>query len=135
MLYCQLKEIKYLYNILFVKLDNGKYLRTNGNELFTIYKKNYNQINYYDFLDRILNQKMVIKNNFINDSNTFYLNQNLVEKSIAAIVKKFSIANENETYRFKASPNDDYNSILYCFFINGYEINFDDYSGIFIMEK
>ncbi|WP_315054508.1 hypothetical protein [Chryseobacterium indoltheticum] len=123
-----------LYNVLFVKLDNGKYLRTNGDELFSIYKKNYNNIKYYDFLNKILNQNMVLKHNFI-DNNAFNLDQNLAQQNIAYLVKKFSIDNENGTYKFDASLNNDYNSILYCFFKSGYEISFDDYSGIFIMKK
>lgn len=124
-----------LYNVLFVKLDNGKYLRTNGDELFSIYKKNYNNIKYYDFLNKILNQNMVLKHNFIDNNNAFNLDQNLAQQNIAYLVKKFSIDNENGTYKFDASLNNDYNSILYCFFKSGYEISFDDYSGIFIMKK
>ncbi len=78
---------------------------------------------------------MVLKHNFIDNNNAFNLDQNLAQQNIAYLVKKFSIDKENGKYKFDASLNNDYNSILYCFFKSGYEISFDDYSGIFIMKK
>ena len=124
------------FNILFVKLDNGNYLRTNGQELYEIYTKNYNTTytDFSDFLNKVLNQKVTIKSKFA-DNNAFKLNPNLSKKSIAEITQMYCIKNDKDVYKFTANPRKDLNSILYCFFEKGYEINFDDYSGIFIIKK
>ncbi|WP_210151430.1 hypothetical protein [Chryseobacterium scophthalmum] len=124
------------FNILFVKLDNGQYLRTNGQELYEIYTSNYkaNYTDFYDFLNKVLNQKVTIKSRPI-DSDGFKLNSNISEKSIAEITQTYSIKNDNGVYIITTKPREDLNSILYCFFKKGYKINFDDYSGIFIIKK
>jgi len=125
-----------LFNILFVKLDNGKYLKTNGQELHEIYIKNYstNYKDFYNFLDKILNQESTIDSKIIN-KNEFQLNSSISENSITEIEKIYSIKNNNGIYILTANHKEDLNSILYCFFEKGYEINFDDYSGVFIIKK
>ncbi|MDQ1094920.1 MULTISPECIES: hypothetical protein [Chryseobacterium] len=125
-----------LFNILFVKLDNGKYLKTNGQELYEIYIKNYRTKykDFYNFLDKVLNQESTIESK-ITSMNEFQLNSNILEKSITEIAKIYSIKNDNGIYILTANHKEDLNSILYCFFEKGYEINFDDYSGVFIIKK
>jgi hypothetical protein len=124
--------------LLFIPLENNEYSITHVNELYLIYKSSYEREykTFESYLSEVLNQQIVLqKSKFLNRPSTFFKLDNEVtniynNSSIFDFKNKFCKCIEEDCIlNVPTYSQDKNNTILYYFFINEYNITFDDYIG------
>lgn len=109
------------------------------NELRFIHKKKYNQMKYKDFLSQVFNQKLDI--NYVDKIKCFELDQEVTNKyndssNVEEFIGLYSKKNNQKNHILKNDiPEKKLITIMYYLFLNNYLVTFDDYIGIYFIEK
>ena len=116
----------------FCKGNSDSVVKLQYRELKEIYKNQFSNLDYNDYLTKLLNQKITIN---CNGKNFVKLNNAIYEKYKSNNFDNFLnyyCKNTNNSYKLtKKLSQDELNTFSYILFINGYFVTFDDYIGIY----
>lgn len=124
----------------FLKLTNGKILKTNNDMLFKVYlDKHRNQYNFQEFLCALFQEELILDfNSFKKEGDNyqiFNLQDSIVKKDIESIKSNFCKgADENFSLRNNLGLEEKL-TVLYVFFKNSYFVSYDDIGGYYLMNK
>ena len=129
---------RYNFFDFFCKGKNDKAVKLKYKELGEVYQSQFNNLDYTDFLFKLLNQEIVI-----DTENRYYfqLNDTICKKyesyNFDAFLSCYCEKIENGRYRLtKLLLQSELNTFSYLLFTNGYFVTFDDYSGVcYIVNK
>jgi hypothetical protein len=124
--------------LFFCKCSANKILYLNIYELREIYKMEYRNNSYYEFLNDALNQRLIL--NCGEQYNEFQINEtvnkNLKKNGINKFIDLYCTKNGTDLYWLIRDIKEDQRStILYFLFVNNYITRTDDISGAFIIKK
>lgn len=129
---------QYTTLILFAKCENSKVVETNIQQLRAIYKKDYNNMKFKDYLSQVLNQDLEI--NGLKKTECFLLDNEIAElynnNSFENFLLKFCEKSGSESYILKKNISEEKRrAFFYYCFINNYMPMFDDYIGYYDLHK
>jgi hypothetical protein len=124
---------QYNYFDFFCKGSNKSVAKLQYKELKEVYQNQFYNLDYADYLFKLLNQKIAI-----NTENRYYfqLDDIIYEKykncDLNVFLSYYCEKNKNERYKLtKLLSQSELNTFSYLLFINGYFVSFDDYRGVY----
>lgn len=129
---------RFFNNLFFCKCQNEEVSILSIYELREVYLKEFNHINYKNFLTELFNQKLLI--NCTIQNKQFRINEEVKKNYIKMPLKEFlnfyCTKKKDNLFFIKNDVADEFkNTILYYLFINNYITNIDDYSGTYVIKK
>lgn len=123
--------------IFFCKGVNNTFLIMDIYQLRELYKNEFADLSYYNFLENVLNQKIVINSA---QYTGFEIDDKVDSLYMKININKFRdfycIQRGENIYYLKREVNDvQRNTVLYYLFIHNYLTRIDDYTGAFVIRK
>ncbi len=117
----------------FCKGRNNNAVKLEYKELKEVYQSQFNNLDYTDFLFKLLNQEIVISTE---NRYYFHLDDTICGKyescDFDTFLSYYCKKKENEKYQLtKLLSQSELNTFSYLLFTNGYFVIFDDYSGVY----
>lgn len=125
---------------MFVKMDNNKFASTNARHLERVYNRAFSDKypSFEIFVPDALNQKILFEEEKFKGRNIvfFTLDKNIEKEyrnsGIYPMLEKYCEKGKNDyIFKNKSLPDNEFYTLLYCFFINGNTILFDDVGGFY----
>ncbi|MBP1637799.1 MAG: hypothetical protein H6Q18_588 [Bacteroidetes bacterium] len=124
---------QYSFYYFFCKGINNNAVKLQYKELKEVYQSQFNNLDYNDFLLKLLNQEITID---IGNRYYFQLDNSVCSKyescDFDTFLSYYCKSNENGRYQLtKSLSQSELNTFSFLLFTNGYFVTFDDYLGVY----
>lgn len=132
-------DSKLSFSLLYVKSSKGNVICTDVLGLYCAYDENFlnKGLTFDDFLYKLLNHNITVdENDFCNnDFIKFIPNARLMNEDVNSILKKYFFKQGKKYFLYPIEDVNVKHGVLFKMYQSDYLIFFDDYSGVYSIEK